>query len=267
MNYLILQFERGLKVNSLGVIRAALSSAMEPSEGFQVGSHPMMIKFFKGMTNVRPKEFKRALDWNVDTVLEMIISWGPNNTLSLKKLTWKLVMLMALATASRCGELSHLDANYLSSRPDGVMFQLLKHGKNKSVAEFPGHLYIQKIERLEICPVKCMEVYLLKTKDFRGEVKKNLFRSMSKPDKGVEPNTISRWLSDCISEAGSHTGNGNIGHSVRSKAVSRAKEKGMTTRDIINSVQWKSDSVFFRHYYQCGPATPTGFGRTVLNQV
>ena len=82
------------------------------------------------------------------------------------------------------------------------------------------------------------------------------------PELGIKPITISRWLSDCIRLAGVEVGERMIGHSVRSKAVTTARVKGMSTKEIIDAVEWKSDSTFFRYYYR--PSALQRFGQSVL---
>ena len=39
-------------------------------------------------------------------------------------------------------------------------------------------------------------------------------------------------------------------HSTRATAVSVAFDKGVSTKDILNTADWTSDSVFKKHYYK-----------------
>ena len=54
LDFLAEQFERGLKYPSLNCYRSALSSALLPIDGFQVGSHALVARLLKGVFNLRP---------------------------------------------------------------------------------------------------------------------------------------------------------------------------------------------------------------------
>ena len=259
MEYLISLFDADLQVNSISVVRSALSSAVNKIEGHSIGTHPLMIKLFNGFYQKRPKAYKSAPCWSVDNVLNSILAWGENDKLSLTKLTWKLAMLMSLSAASRCSEMSYLDLNQAYPNPKGIEFLLPRHKKNNKYSSLPGKIFISKIEIEGICPVKCLEEYIKRTKDVRNaNASSNLvFRSISNPESGVTPKTISRWLTSCIQESGFEVTN-SMGHSVRSKAVTKASLKGMSTQDIVNSVGWKSDSCFYKHYLKPEPNSDLG---------
>ena len=59
--------------------------------------------------------------WDVDIVTRYIASMGRNEDLSLKRLSQKLMVLMALVEASRTSELR---ARFRTYKPDGVAFKL-----------------------------------------------------------------------------------------------------------------------------------------------
>ena len=216
MDYLIQKFEEGLEVSSLGVIRSAISSAMEPYEGQKVGNHPLIIDFFKGLANNRPKKPKQTPCWSAQQVLDTFLSWGENSSISIKLLTWKVATLMALASAGRSQELAHLDWNFKQETPEGILFKLSTHKKNRKATEDPGHLYISKIDQKGICPVQTLLSYIERTKIYRNPSGPNLlFRSLLKHDQGVAPNTISRWITNSIAESGQTFQQKAIGHTVR----------------------------------------------------
>lgn len=264
MEYLVSLFDSGLRVNSISVVRSALSSALPFFGGFSLGNHPLMIKLFNGFYQERPRVHKAAPCWSVDNVLNSILAWGENSSLALSKLTWKLAMLMSLSVASRCSELAYLDLSHAFPNPSGIEFLLTRHKKNRKHSALPGKLFVPKIELAGICPVQCLNHYIERTKDARSaNASSNLvFRSLSNPESGVTPKTISRWLTSCIQESGFTSDNSTIGHSVRSKAVTKASLKGMSTQDIINAVGWKNDSCFHKFYFK--PEQTTNLGSKVL---
>ena len=257
-------YNLGLQVNTIGVYRAALSATLPSIEGFNVGNHPFVCRMFKGLTNLRPRKHKIVARWEVDKVLETIVSWGDNWSLDPQHITWKLVMLCALVSGSRCSELSSLDTRFMFHMPDGVKFQLTKHKKNRRSSVLPGEVFFPtNPESALLCPCACMKVYLEMTKLIRTAEEDPLFRGLMKPYLGVTSSTISRWLSKCISSAGFHVKpDARIGHSVRGHSTTKAKVLGLSTQQILKAAEWRSESVFRQYYFH--PSHDASFGRTVL---
>ena len=69
----------------------------------------MMAKFMKGVFSLRPPEPKYFVTWDVRQVLDFLKTWSPAESLSLKQLTLKLVMLAALITTARSSQLTRLE--------------------------------------------------------------------------------------------------------------------------------------------------------------
>ena len=66
----------------------------------QVGQHPMVSHFLKGIFNNRPPTPRHSSTWDVDIVLNCIMNLPDKNKLSLQCVSHKLAMLMALSNAS-----------------------------------------------------------------------------------------------------------------------------------------------------------------------
>ena len=79
-------FNEGLAYRSLNVLRSALSSTHPKIAGFSVGQHPYVTRLLKGALNKRPPKPRYSHTWNVDVMVEYIISLGKNSTLSLKSI-------------------------------------------------------------------------------------------------------------------------------------------------------------------------------------
>ena len=84
----------------------------------------MMTRIMKGIYNSRPPKPKYTSTWDVNKVVTYLAELGPNDSLSLKDITIKLAMLMALVQASRSSELAALDLKFRAYRPEGVSFTL-----------------------------------------------------------------------------------------------------------------------------------------------
>ena len=94
----------------------------EKVDGHNVGQHPLISRLLKGIFHDRPPLPRYTNTWNVQTVLNYLEGLGENQFLSLKVLTWKLTMLLALTRPSRSADLSQLDLGRKTYKPDGVCF-------------------------------------------------------------------------------------------------------------------------------------------------
>lgn len=133
VNFLADLFRQGLQYRSINTIRSAVSVTHAPVEGLPLGQHPLITRLMKGINNQRPAAPRYVSTWRVDTVVEYIKSLGENDKLSVKQLSCKLVMLMALVDASRTSELAALDLRFRAYSPEGVTFTLSKLTKKRSL--------------------------------------------------------------------------------------------------------------------------------------
>ena len=234
----------------------------ERVDGCTVGEHPLVTRLMKGVFNDRPPLPRYKCTWNVQIVLSYILSLGKNDSLSLKQLSWKMAMLMALTHPSRSADLSQLSLSGRQFKPDGVVFipgSLAKQSRQgKQITEFffPSFPYDPAL-----CPVVTLRAYEERTApNRRSELK--LFLAIIKPHKAVTSSTIARWLKLLLEAAGIDTSVFNA-HSVRGASSSAAANLGITTNDILKAADWSSESVFQRFYYK--PIEDPSFGRAVLS--
>ena len=87
----------------------------------EVGKHSIS-RLLKGTYHVRPSLPRYTSIWNVQVVLHYIEGLEPSTSLSLKLLTFKLVMLMALMRSSHSADLASLQLNRQHYTPEGVLF-------------------------------------------------------------------------------------------------------------------------------------------------
>ena len=117
-------FHKGFKFRTSGVYGSAISSNHETVDGFVIGKHSMMAKFMKGVFSLRPPEPKYFVTWDVRQILNFLKTWAPAESLSLKQLTLKLVMLAALITAARSSSVNKMDLCFRYFKPNGVLFKI-----------------------------------------------------------------------------------------------------------------------------------------------
>lgn len=64
-------------------------------------SHPLIVHFMKGVFNLRPLNARYTGFWDVNIVLNYLLSLSPAKDISTKQLTPIFCMLMALISAQR----------------------------------------------------------------------------------------------------------------------------------------------------------------------
>ena len=163
----------------------------------------------KGIYNKRPPLPRYTHTWDVSKVTSYISSLDDNVDLSLKVLSFKLVMLLALTRPSRSSDLSSLDLRYLKLLPDGIQFnpsELAKQSRpSKLMAPF---LFPAFPSDTKLCPRVTLQSYISRTESFRGtgpDRKSKLFLSYIKPHNPISSSSIARWIRFMLDLAGIDT--------------------------------------------------------------
>ena len=108
MNFMYELYESGKTYSLMNTTRSALSSFVLLEDGLNVGTHPLLCRFFKGIFNLRPPLPRYTHIWDARIILNHLRSLSPIKYLSLKNLTLKLCMLLALLSAQRCQSIHKL---------------------------------------------------------------------------------------------------------------------------------------------------------------
>lgn len=101
LDFMTMLFHKGLSYSALNATRSALSALGLCFDNILVGKHPVIIRFMRGVHNVRPSVQKTVNIWDVSVLLRFLITLSPVSDLSFKDLTFKLVMLITLTNATR----------------------------------------------------------------------------------------------------------------------------------------------------------------------
>ena len=159
-----------------------------------IGQHPLVSRLMKGIYNSRPPEPQYSTTWDVSSVLDWIKRLGNNKDLSLKVLSGKLALLMALVSANRTSELHTLDLRFRSYAHNGVRFRLTSLTKKQRVgASLKECFFASFTGDNHLCVVQCLKRYDEVTKshkDMWPDVPAPLFLSYIKPHKPV----TSKWI-------------------------------------------------------------------------
>lgn len=243
IEYLTSLFKKGLSYSSINTAKAAISQfVILDNSQVSFGNHPLAIKFMKGVFKLRPALPKYNSTWDVTPVLDYL---NDLDTSSLKFLTMKCVMLLALTTGQRVQTLAALNLDFMTITREKVVFlvhkilKTSKPGKSTTV-----EIAKYKDGRKSLCPYECLLLYLSNTKQLRGD--NSLWVSFLRPHRTVGSQTISRWLMYTLKLAGINQQFG--AHSVRHASSSKAAKLKVPIESILKTVGWASNKTFATFY-------------------
>lgn len=241
-------FNKELGYSSLNTARGALSALGITLDRYPAGSHPTVIRFMKGVYNVRPPKPKHTEIWDVDCVLCLLRKLSPVKHLTLKDLTLKLTMLLCLTNATRVHTVHVLSYKSLKKFKHGYMIStnsLLK--QSRPGFDFSSFLLKSYPPDRRLCIVTVLREYVKRTKDIRDKKDDTLLISYVKPYKPVTRDTIRRWITTIMARAGIDTSKFGA-HSVRAACTSKAMTKAVPVSLIMKTAGWTSESTFHRFY-------------------
>ena len=249
-NFLTSQQQRGLEYSTLNTYRSAISAFHCDIDGCPIGQHPRIKQLLKGVFNRNPPKPRYLKTWDVDTVLNYVVTLGDNSELGLKSLSLKLVMLLALASTLRGSEIAMINPENIDDSIDHITIRFGDLTKTSKPNKPPRKIKLFSFSdnsRLDV--TSCLRTYLDRTRSLRTSQsqKKQLFVAYTKPHNPVVTCSIARWIKLGLSQAGIDT-NVYKAHSTRAASSSKAIAQGVSTEQIMKHANWARASTFQRFY-------------------
>ena len=122
LNFLQYLFNLTVSYSSMNTAKSALSFILSRNDCGSFGQHFLVKKFVRGVYNLQTPAPKYSYIWDISVVLEFFRHLPEINLLSLKLLSLKLVMLVALVSGQRVQTLSLLDLSFTYSVYDSIVF-------------------------------------------------------------------------------------------------------------------------------------------------
>ena len=232
-------YDLGLQYRTINNYRSAISAFHCKVSGIPVGKNKLVCSLMLGISNERPPQPKYSDIWDVQQVLDYLISLPPNESLTLKQLTLKTVGLLALSHINRGSELKYLDIRFMRDTNKSFIFSFNKHVKTSRrskkipVLEFAAFDEEQNLDPNDrkLCPYTALHFYIKATHELRGEPRKTqLLIGQIKPHKEVVKSTIAGWLKLLLKKSGINT-KIFTAHSFRSASSSKASLGGIWKLD------------------------------------
>ena len=203
LHFLTLQSKR-VGYSAVATAQSALSSFIKV-DGVKVGDHPLVARFITGLLfNQKPALSRYSETWDPQIVLNHLKTFPAIDDLSLKQLTLKLVMLMALLSAERVQTLQSLSLEEMSTLPGKYVFRIssvlkqttAKGGQNRHLLPITFHSYPPD---KRLCIVELLSTYLKRTAPLRKETKQLLI-CHAEPHGPASRDTISRWIKQTMKD-------------------------------------------------------------------
>ena len=161
-------------------------------DGTNVGTNSFVVRFMKGIFNLKPPRPWYSTIWDVKEVMNYLRSLDANKNLSLKSWTHKLCKLLVLIFAERCQTLCALPVDNMSVLADKVTFSissLLKTSRRDKVGRTLTFQAYSPDDR--VCIRETIIAYCERTKELRGQ-EPQLLLSYMPPHNRVGTDSIAR---------------------------------------------------------------------------
>ena len=244
MTFLTQLYDKGISYSGINTAKSMLSAMFQIIHKRDLGNEVLIKRFMKGIFHLRPVLPKTLFTWDVKKVLKFLETMH-NKKLTLRLLSVKVAVLMALATGQRCQTLSVMDIENMEITQEYVKIrigELLKQSKpNKHLAE----IFIETFnQNPAICIVTALTFYIKKTENLRTNSR--LFIITQKPYSAASKATIARWIKLGLQLAGIDL-NLFTPHSTRSASTSALVNR-IPIDTIIKTAGWTSDCTFRKFY-------------------
>ncbi|VEN45268.1 unnamed protein product, partial [Callosobruchus maculatus] len=254
--------DKDFSFSSINTHRSALSLVIDISEK----DKHIVSRYFKGIYNLKTPTPKYSFTWNPSLVL-VYLEKGREG-LSLEKLSYKLVMLMALTSAHRLQMISLIKIQNILVTDDQVEIRIPDRiktsGKNRCQ---PILLFPFFIEKPELCVASTICHYLKIMKVLRSPLEDRLVLTIKKPHRTASSQSLSRWLKNILTTCGIDTYIFK-GYSTRYAATSAAARAGLNIEIIRETAGWtKKSEVFNKFYHKPLARDDSTFAKAVLTKI
>ncbi len=255
---------------TLRVYVAAIAARRELDE-IPLGRHRLVSAFMRGVRRLRPARPMAVPSWDLSVVLEGLVTapFEPLKSASERILTLKVVILLALTSLKRVGDLQALSVSEtcmdfapglvkvtLRPRPGYVPKVLSTSFRSQVVilhSFHPPPFASSEDERLHmLCPVRALKLYVDYSKVWRKTSQLLVCFGVGRRGLATSKQRISHWVRDAILlayEARNLPSPLSLrAHSTRGVASSQALFRGVLLEDICVAAGWSSPHTFVRFY-------------------
>ena len=262
IEFLVSLYISGLGYSAINTARSALATIIVMENGVKFGEHPLVVRYMKGIFQLRPALPKYTHIWDVNSVLIYLKTFTEPASLSIKDLTLKLNILIFLTTGQRGQTIHTIDVNYIQKLPNGYRITIQEKLKQTRPGKHLKPLELLDFPEPRLSVTHHFQEYLERTSSYRGD-HAQLFLSYVKPFKPVTKETLSRWVKKVLKQAGIDIDQYSP-HSTRAASTSKCRNKGLQMDEIMKTAGWTNASTFASFYGKPLESGQQNFGQTVL---
>ncbi len=259
--------ERRLSPSTLKVYVAAIAAHHDAVDGKSLGKHDLVIRFLRGARRLNPPRPHLVPSWDLPSVLAALrgAPFEPLQSVELKFLSLKTVLLSALATVKRVRDLQafSVDDSCLEFGPaDSHVVLRPRPGYVPKVPTMPFRdqvVNLQALPREEadpaialLCPVRALRIYVDRTQSFRTSDQHFVCFGGQQKGRAVSKQRLAHWIVEAIVLAYQARRLpcplGVRAHSTRGVASSWALARGASIADICKAAGWATPNTFARFY-------------------
>ena len=267
--FIYLRDVKHFSVPTIKGYRSALALVLKPS-GVDVSASSEISALMRSFSlEMGPRDVNKLPKWDLSLVLSSLLKkpYEPLGSVDNKFLTFKVVFLLALASAKRVSELQALSSDVRHKEDWSVIsFDFaddflakteLPSTARSSVRSFLVPALSQLVgpeeDRL-LCPVRAVKIYLRRTKHARKKEGSRLFLPIIGNQMSVSKNTISGWLKAVIRTAyqadcaDMQTLFKVSAHEVRALATSVQFSRNQSLEAVMEAASWRCPSTFSSFY-------------------
>ncbi|XP_039310369.1 uncharacterized protein LOC105203938 [Solenopsis invicta] len=231
----------------------------------EVGSHPLVKRFCKGVAVLKPQRPRYDFVWDPSPVLDHLASLHPYESLSLEILSKKLATLFALTTAQRMQTLAAIQLSNITLT-DSLIIKIPARLKTSGIGRSQPLLFFKPfLDKPELCIFSLVKFYLNVTTNLRPQNCDSFFISFRTPYNPVSSQTLGRWVKSELDAAGVDTSIFSA-HSTRHAATSLAASKGISLEEIRRTAGWTKSSEVFARFYNRTIIKDSSFQDAILNK-
>ncbi len=258
---------RRLSPSTLKVYVAAIAANHDPVNGKSLGKHDLIIRFLRGARILNSPRPPSIPSWDLSLVLTALQQgpFEPLQTVELKFLSMKTLLLLALASIKRVGDLHafSVDDSCLEFGPaDSQVILRPRPGYVPKVPTTPFRDQVVSLQALPseeadpalalLCPVRAVRCYVDRTQSFRTSDQLFICHGGRQKGNAVSKQRMAHWIVDAITLAYQARGVPCPfrlrAHSTRSVASSWALARGASLADICRAAGWATPNTFARFY-------------------
>ena len=238
-------FESGYSYSSINTAKSALLTIVTVNDSKDWNTNSDIVRFFKGVYNMKTPLPKYSSTWDVDTFLRFLTTLMPLHELSLKHLTLKAVSLIALVSGCRAQSIHEMNIDFCDKTHNKMCFFFKTKLKTSRPSNKAQTLIVYKYTDESLCVYRTLSAYIERTQSLRSS--QSLWISWVKPHPVVGRQSISRWLKAALQLCGIDTKTFS-GHSTRMASTSKAHAMGVGLTTILQTAGWSSQHNFIKFY-------------------